>query len=240
MTYERSARFYDAVYAGSKDYRKESQRVQELIESNRRDHPATTLLDVACGTGLHDQYLSRWFQLEGLDLDPAMLAIARTRLPEITFYQGDMTNFDLGIDHRYDVVTCLFSAIGHITTLEGLHRAVATMAHHLTLGGVLLIEPWLTPDNWKPNHFSLDAVDEPDFKLARLTRSRREGRITHLEMRHYIVSANGFESITEHHELALYAIEEYLGAMRAAGLGSWFEPTGISSNGRGILIGRNS
>ena len=57
-------------------------------------------------------------------------------------------DFDLG--RTYDVVTCLFSAIGIIKTYEQLVRAVACMARDVRLGGALMIEPWFTVDEWHP------------------------------------------------------------------------------------------
>ena len=73
-----------------------------------------------------------------------MLAVARQRLPELTLRQGDMRTFDLG--KQFDAITCLFSAIGYMPTIDDVRAAIGNMAHHLRPGGVLLVEPWLTPD----------------------------------------------------------------------------------------------
>ena len=55
-----------------------------------------------------------------------------------------MTDFDLAT--TYDAVTCLFSAIGYVRTVDRMNRAVACMARHVKPGGVLIVEPWITPD----------------------------------------------------------------------------------------------
>jgi ubiquinone/menaquinone biosynthesis C-methylase UbiE len=47
---------------------------------------AGSLLDVACGTGKHLEQLMRWYQVEGLDLDDGLLAIARERLPGVPLH----------------------------------------------------------------------------------------------------------------------------------------------------------
>lgn len=60
-----------------------------------------------------------------------------------------MRTFDLG--RTFDAITCLFSAIGHAGSVEGLEAAVYTMARHLNPGGVLLVEPWLSPQVWQNN-----------------------------------------------------------------------------------------
>ncbi len=235
MSYERSARYYDAIYESLKDYRREATRVQQLA----REHGFMSghrLLDVACGTGLHDQYLIEWYDVEGLDSSEAQLEVARQRLPHVTFHHGDMVSFDLG--REYDVVTCLFSAIGHLSS-EQLRPAVATMARHLAPGGVLMVEPWLLPDMWNPERvLSADFVDRSDLKIARITQSRREGDITRLEMHHLGGRPNHIEYFVEHHDLTLFTEQQYLNAFRNAGLEAWRDIDGLSDNGRGLFIGR--
>ena len=49
--FTKSAQWYDAIYAW-KDYTREAERLHALIQQHARQH-ATTLLDVACGTGQH-------------------------------------------------------------------------------------------------------------------------------------------------------------------------------------------
>ena len=58
-----------------------------------------------------------------------------------------MVDFDLG--KQYDAVTCLFSSIGYTETVERLNRAVKQIARHLLIGGVTVIEPWFTPDQYE-------------------------------------------------------------------------------------------
>ena len=62
-----SARIYDAVYSW-KDYPRETALVHELVQA--RKPGASTLLDVACGTGAHLAELRRWYRCEGVDLEP--------------------------------------------------------------------------------------------------------------------------------------------------------------------------
>lgn len=73
--FTKSARFYDAIYA-FKDYEREAEHLHALIQA-RVSAAAPTVLDVACGTGLHLQHLQARYAVEGLDLDPNMLEIAR-------------------------------------------------------------------------------------------------------------------------------------------------------------------
>ena len=128
--YHLSARYYDHIYS-FKDYRKEADILREVIE-RYGGSDGHRLLDVACGTGKHIEYLRRDFRVEGVDLLEEFLQIARGKFSDISFHQGDMRAFDL--DRQFDVVTCLFSAIGYMQTLEDLNAAVANMARHLLPG----------------------------------------------------------------------------------------------------------
>jgi SAM-dependent methyltransferase len=228
--FTRSARFYDAVYS-FKDYAAEAAKVDALIHEHKPG--ARTLLDVACGTGKHLEHLRERYEVEGLDLDPNLLAIAAERLAGVPLHEGDMTSFDLG--RRFDAVVCLFSSIGYAKTVEKLERAVTSMANHLEPGGVLLIEPWLTPDVWEDGHLGGVFVDEPDLKIARVNLAEREGRLSRFVFHYLVLTPEGVERFEEPHELSLFTHEEYLAAFRSARLDVEYDAEGLM--GRGLYVG---
>jgi SAM-dependent methyltransferase len=228
--FTKSARFYDAVYS-FKDYVSESTKVDALIKE--RNQSARTLLDVACGTGMHLEHLRGRYDVEGLDLDPKLLAVARERLPGTWLHEDDMTSFDLG--RRFDAVICLFSSIGYARTVEDLNRAVAAMARHLEPGGVLVVEPWITPEAWEDDHLGAVFVDEPDLKIARVNRSERDGRLSRFVFHYLVLTSEGVERFEEPHELGLFTHDEYVAAFRGAGLEVEHDPEGLM--GRGLYIG---
>ena len=117
--------------------------------------------------------LKHRYQAEGLDLDPNLLAVARQRYPEVRFHQADMVDFNLG--RSFDAVVCLFSAIGYVVTLKRLRAAIAAMARHLSPGGVLLVEPWLTREGYTRGTVHALYVDQPELKLARINVSTVQG-----------------------------------------------------------------
>src|SRR5437870_1126498 len=156
--FTKSARIYDALYAW-KDYDIEAQRLRDTIQGRGLSDGAT-LLDVACGTGAHIAHLKQYYRVEGLDLDPELLAIARERNPEIVFHEGDMVDFKL--DHRFDVVTCLFSSIGYVKTVPRLNQTLANLARHTAPGGLVLVEPWLMRDVYQVGGVHAMFVDQPD------------------------------------------------------------------------------
>ena len=178
--------------------------------------------------------LRRWYAVEGLDLDAELIAVARERLGDARLTVADMTSFDLG--RRFDAVTCLFSAIGYVGTVEKLGEAIASMAAHLAPGGVLVVEPWLEPDVWIAGQTHLLTVDEPELKLARMTLSGREGKLAIMDFSYLVGTSAGVEHFTERHEAALFTDDEYRHAFLAAGLAVEHDPEGLI--GRGLYIGR--
>ena len=191
------------------------------------------MLDVACGTGIHAGYLSKYYRVEGLDLDAKMLSVARRKHPKIRFTQGDMTDFDLA--YQFDAIVCLFSSIGYVKTKSKLRKAIKTMSQHLLPGGVLLVEPWFTPEQWHPGRAFTLHVDKPDLKIVRMSHSRQRGKISLIEFQYLIGTPKGIEHSIEIHELGLFTHKEYLGAFKAAGLRVVHNPKGL--DGRGLYIG---
>lgn len=103
------------------------------------DVPTRDVLDLGCGTGRDAGYLaSLGHRVHGLDASARMIAYARTRYPQVTFTQGDFRTFDLG--RRFDVVTCLDSAMLYCHTNADLAAFLACCRAHLRPGGLLVAE----------------------------------------------------------------------------------------------------
>ena len=210
VPYSESAALYDRIYA-FKDYRAEAEAVRRLAPDAR------SLLEVGCGTGGHLVHFAEWFESEGVDLSADMIAVARGKLPATPLHVADMRTLALG--RRFDVVTCLFSSIGYVRSVDELNAAIAAMAAHVAPGGSLIVEPWFTADQWKTGtiHGSM-MVDDPDLKVARLVVSSTRERFAVTPMHHLVARPSGVTHFVETHELFLATTDEYRNAFTAAGL----------------------
>jgi SAM-dependent methyltransferase len=225
-----SAELYDAIYH-FKNYQRESEHLHNLI--GRLVSGARTLLDVACGTGEHGKFLKQYYAVDGIDLNNSYLEAARTKNPSGKYRSADMTDFDLGL--RYDVVTCLFSAIGYVKTAESVERAIASMARHVRPGGALLVEPWFPPDRWKPGTISINTGETQDGLVCRLALSRRQDKLSIISLHYLHGTRHGVRYYTEHLELGLFSKEEMAHSFHRAGMHVSYEPEGLI--GRGLYIG---
>jgi SAM-dependent methyltransferase len=230
--FTRSAGLYDILYS-FKDYQSAASQLHGVIQAERPH--ARTLLDVACGTGRHLASLREWYVIEGLDLNRRLLAVARSRLRGVKLHRAHMASFDL---HRqFDVVTCLFSSIGYLTTVRDLRGACRAFARHLKPGGILIVEPWLSPEQYWLDRVTLNTVRHEDATIAWMYTSKRWGRRRSVFDIHFLVGTTArVDHFVESHVMGLFTRAEYAEALRLAGFAWRHEAEGLF--GRGIYIAR--
>jgi SAM-dependent methyltransferase len=229
--YLKSSEFYDALYHFV-DYEGAAKTLTQWIHTEM--HDAGTLLDVACGTGRHLEHLQGTFAVEGLDLNAALLEQAKRRCPGVPLHCGNMLDFSLG--KTFDVVACLFSSIAYVRTRENMERAVLTMARHVRPGGLLIVEPWFTPDSFWVGHVVSNHVDTDDLKITWSYVSERDGDVSVLDIHYLVASRSGVEHFAERHELGLFTRADYAAALERAGFDVSYDPGGLHR--RGMWIGK--
>ena len=109
------------------------------------------------------------------------------------------------------------------------------MCLHLHPGGVLLVEPWFTPNQWHPGRVYITQVNKPDSKIVRMSLSSQRGNISFIEFQYLIGTPKEIQRDAEILELGLFTKKEYLDAFRSAGLQVTHDPIGVY--GRGLYIG---
>jgi SAM-dependent methyltransferase len=160
---------YDQIYGSFKDYEAEVSQIAEVLAQEIPG--ARHVLDVGCGTAEHARLLHtrHGYQVAGLDIEPGFVGLAREKLPEADFWTGDMADFSL--DRSFDVILCLFSAIGYVLTLDRLQSALSSFHAHLSPGGLALVEPWFEPGAWSHGRVFVHTAESDDLSIVRMSHS---------------------------------------------------------------------
>jgi SAM-dependent methyltransferase len=217
--FTQSARFYDLIYGGFKDYISESAQIAEILHSVAPG--CRTVLDIACGTGEHAHLLAvnHGFITDGLDLDPALVRIAQEKHPKGRFVVANMTDFH--IPNRYDAITCLFSSIGYLLTLGRVIQALNCFREHLAQ---------------EPGHISRQTSEGQGVVVERVAQTKIMGRISQIRFDYRISDADGVREVSEVHELGLFTTDELLEAFKSSGLSAEYDGRGIT--GRGLYLAK--
>jgi SAM-dependent methyltransferase len=211
----KSAPYYDVIYdAAGKDYKVESKRLRQLIRRHKKSK-GNELLDVA-------------------DLDSRLLAIAKRRNTDVRLHQANMLTFNL--HKQFDVVTCLFSAIGYMTTLRKLQRSIKNMSLHLKPGGVLIVEPWITARNFIKGNIHAVFVNESQLKIARIGRSIARGRTSTLNFQYLVATPRRTQYFRESEDFGLFSHSDYMNSFRLAGLKVIYYGKGLMERGLYVRI----
>lgn len=208
--------YYKTLYTMGlgKDYEKEAVRLAELIRGHCPH--ARNVLDVACGNGEHARLLSRHFKVDGMDLQPEFVDLARKTAAGGRFEVADMTDFDLG--RQYDVVMCLGSSFAAVGTVENLGIAMKSFRRHLAEKGLVIVERWFAPSQWTPGRVSAVKVETEDVHICRMSHSDQVGTLSVLTFEYLIGTKAGIVRQTERHELGLFTDEQVKDACLAAGI----------------------
>jgi len=105
--------------------------------------------DLGSGTGLMSVLLAeRGWQVEGIELSPAMLAVAQAKsrmLPapvreRIVWRQGDISRFEVGSGKLWDAAVCLCNTINHLAEWEQVKSFSSAVFQALKPGGALILD----------------------------------------------------------------------------------------------------
>ena len=129
------------------------ERWEELAAAGRNVHGEadfveslgpTSVLDAGCGTGrVAIELARRGLDVVGVDVDPSMLDVARSKRPDLPWVLADLADVDRG--RAFDAVVLAGNVM--IFLAPGTEaRVVANLARHLTPGGALVAGFQLQPE----------------------------------------------------------------------------------------------
>jgi len=226
--FQKSSKYYDIIYS-FKDYKKEAEIIKTTIGEHNPD--CKTILDAACGTGEHLRYLKD-YEIDGLDINREFIDIAKTKNPEGNYFLCDMKDFHIG--KKYDVIMCLFSSIGYVLTVENVIKTFVCFREHLNDRGLIIVEPWFTPDAWNPGKLHMVTAEHEGLKICRMNFSEVKDRISFFTFHYLAGSREGIEYFNEYHEAGLFTKEEMKQSFAMAGLQAEYKEPGLS--GRGLYM----
>ena len=237
--YHERADLYDRIYRW-KDYAAETSRVRAIL-SAAGVPDGGRVVEAACGTGNYLVQLQKHYAVEGFDINGGILGAALSKLPGVRLFRADMSDFTLA--RPADALLCLFGSIGYVAPGAPLARTAACFFRALRPGGVALVEAWITPDESKPGHVSVQTYDgeksEPPeaMKVVRVATHLVEGRKSVLDFHWLVATPTGVEHFSDRHELWQSTEKELLDVFRGAGFEArWLHPGPIT--GRGVILAR--
>ncbi len=233
-TYKSIACHYDHLFlAMGKDYQKEVDMLFDLIKKYKLSS-GNDLLDIGCGTGEHIRYLKNSFVVKGLDISEDMLTVARNKFPEISFICTDMADFNLG--EQFDVIISLFSAVGYVRTIERLKLTITNISNHLKPGGIAIIEPWFTPQNFFSAHANVLFSSNEGISACRMRETSVDDNNVNILEEILMFFDNKVVHFSSNHIFGLFSRDDFFAAFTGAQMTFDYLDKGLSD--RGLYIGK--
>ena len=139
------AKYYD-LFNSEKDYESECSYIDSLIK--RFNLRTKTILDIGCGTGLHDFELANLdYDVTGIDISEEMIEIAKIeaikRNKRVDFYVDSDQAYIAS--HKFDAIISLFHVISYQVTDSKLSKLFEVANNNLKSGGLFIFDYWYTP-----------------------------------------------------------------------------------------------
>ena len=150
MTPDEIARSYDQIadHWNSDEFPRtngieQHERAIAFVEERRN------ALDIGCGSSgrIIDLLVGHGFDVEGLDISPRMIELARKRHPSTTFHLADVSTWQFS--RKYDLISA-WDSIWHLP-MSNQERVLTKILRGLTKGGVCI--------------FTTGGLDAPEEKV---------------------------------------------------------------------------
>ncbi|MBI5972630.1 class I SAM-dependent DNA methyltransferase [Staphylococcus caledonicus] len=96
------------------------------------------LLDIGCGTGSLTSKLTSIGSVTGIDLSADMLSIAVNKSNQVTWLEGDMTDFSLNT--KFDVITIFCDSLNYLPDIEDVQQTFQCVMQHLDDSGIFIFD----------------------------------------------------------------------------------------------------
>jgi SAM-dependent methyltransferase len=205
------AKYYNLIYR-DKDYKTEIEYIEYLLKEYSSIQ-VKNILNIGCGTGLHDSYLNeKGYLIDAFDQSDEMIRIAKSKIPEgINFFQSSISDFKN--DKKYDAILSLFHVFSYQTVNKEIYALFNIVKRNLKPGGVFVFDCWYGPAvlTEKPEIRVIEH-DTGDYLLKRTATPEllHEENIVNVNYEINIKNKQGemVESIKECHKMRYFFLPE--------------------------------
>ncbi|MBX9600149.1 MAG: class I SAM-dependent methyltransferase [Bryobacteraceae bacterium] len=186
------------------------------------------VVDLGCGSGRWAaRLLTEGYDVAGIDLSPAMIALARRHAPRAEFRRGSLLSARLpACDAITSLGECINFAFHPRDRPEGLRRFFDRVFQSLRPGGVFVLD-FATPDRI-PTHVTRNWFEGAGWALHVEVSGDRKARVLRRRIVSFRKAGSGYRRSEETHRLNLYTVPEVEKMLRSAG----FQPERLSGYGR--------
>lgn len=171
---------YDAIY-DDHEYDDDVVRIRPFLD---RVGVGDRILDVGCGTGTHCAIVRESHpRVEGLDLSPAMLEVARRKNPGLAFTQGNLLDPGLFSPGTFVLIFSVWDVLNYLESTEEFRVAFDNFRRWLRPGGWLCVEMMVQdprPATRSKTHADVN-VDRPGLRVYGLWDLRDPSRNVYKE-----------------------------------------------------------
>ena len=139
--------FCDVAYGW--DRRPECDFIERCI-AEYSDAKARSVLDIACGTGIHlIEFARHGYEAEGIDTSKEMVGFVLEKAAaeglDVKCAQADMKGFDMG--RKFGCAICMLDSFRYLLTDEDILSHLRSVAASLEGGGLYIIDLWMPKDD---------------------------------------------------------------------------------------------
>ena len=228
------------LFTTPEDYAYETAFYAQVIKKELRDK-AKTVLELGSGGGNSASHLKRHFHMTLVDLSENMLNVSRKLNPECEHHLGDMINFR--INREFDVVY-VQDAIAYMNTEEDLRKTIETAYIHCRPGGIALLIPDFTSDNFKSTIVTGGHDrDKRGLRYMEWISDPDPTDTSYLSDMVYMVKDDGgqMSCVYDRHILGLFSKDKWLELIKSVGFGVEmvpFDSKQDASGGTYVFLGR--
>ncbi len=161
--YNKIAKIYDLMYTKETGYNHKNQ-VDWVDNWRKKTHRSKTVLDLACGTGIHLEYFKKLgYKIQGIDASQKMLNVAKKRLGAVSLKKDFFETFNL--KKKPDIITCYFNGMSYNTDLRKLKSTFKNIYKSLPDKGIFIFDVFCIEKSKKI--FAIKKFENKKIKISR-------------------------------------------------------------------------